>query len=107
MKLSELNETIKFDADEKGIVVYLDKENNTFRIVQDKETEALSKRGLTHTIKSRADYKKVASKYDVDVSLQDWFKISNAAKKKNKDTDFRRALAAMQKDIVNLHREKK
>jgi len=106
MNLSELNESINFNVSDKGIKVYLDKENNTFRIVQDKETEKIEKRGLTHTIQTKADYHKIAKKYDVDVSIQDWFKISNAAKKENKNTEFRRALAAMQKDIVRMNRGK-
>lgn len=106
MELSELNEAAKFNVSDKGILVYLDPENKTFRIVQDKETEKLARRGLTHTIQTKADYKKIARHYDVDVDIQDWFKIQNAAKKENDNTDFRKALAAMQKDIVDMNRGK-
>lgn len=107
MKLSELNESLNFNVSSKGIVVYLDKENKTFRIAQDKETEQLERRGLTHTIASKDDYRKVARKYDIDVSMEDWVKISNEAKKQNKDTEFRKALAAMQADISRMSKKRK
>jgi len=107
MKLNTLNETVNFTANENGILVYLDKKNNTFRILQDTSTEKLEKHGLTHTIKTKEDYKKIAKQYKIDVSWKDWIKISNAAKEKNKNIEFRRALAIMQQDVVKLEKEKK
>lgn len=106
MHLSELNESSKFNVSDKGILVYLDPDNNTFRIVQDENTEQLARRGLTHTIQTKADYEKIAKKYNADINVEDWFKVSNAAKKENENTDFRRALAAMQKDIINMNKGK-
>lgn len=101
MTLKELNESVKFNF-EDGIIVYLDKVNKTFRFATDKESEKLERRGLTHTIKSKQDYVKLARKYDIDVNLDEFTKISNEAKRKNKDIDFRRSLAAMQKDIMKM-----
>lgn len=104
MKLSTLNENAKFNF-EDGLVVYLDKENKTFRFATDSESEKLEKRGLTHTINSKEDYKKLAKQYDIDVSMQDWIEISNQAKKKNQNTDFRKALAAMQIDVMKMSKD--
>jgi hypothetical protein len=104
MTLKQLNEQANFNF-EDGIVVYLDKQNKTFRFATDKETERFEKRGLTHTISSKDDYRKLAKKYDIDVSMKDWIEISNQAKRKNKDADFRRALAAMQKDVMTMSKE--
>ena len=103
MTLSELNESAKCNFN-NGLIVYLDKKNKTFRFATDKETEKLERRGLTHTIRSKDDYKKLAKKYNIDISIKDFTKISNEAKRKNKDIEFRRALAAMQQDIMKLSR---
>lgn len=111
MKLNTLNETVNFTANENGILVYLNKQddpkNNTFRIIKDDSTEQLAKRGLTHTIKTLKDYEKIKPQYKIDVSWKDWIKISNEAKEKNKNIEFRRALAKMQQDVVKLEKEKK
>lgn len=89
---------------ENGLVVYLDKVNKTFRFATDTE---LKKRGLTHTIKSKDDYIKLSKQYNIDVSFNDFVKISNEAKKRNEDTNFRSALAAMQKDLLDLELKNK
>ena len=104
MTLKQLNESTNFNF-EDGLIVYLDKTNKTFRFATDEETEKFERRGLTHTITSKKDYQKLARKYDIDVSVKDWVEISNQAKRKNKDNDFRRALAAMQKDIMAMGKE--
>jgi len=104
MTLKKLNESANFNF-EDGIIVYLDKTNKTFRFATDEETEKYERRGLTHTINSKDDYKKLARKYDIDVSVKDWIQISNQAKRKNKDVEFRKALAAMQKDVMQISKE--
>jgi len=105
MTLQELNEAAKFNFND-GLTVYLDKQNKTFRFATDKETEKFERRGLTHTISSKEDYKKLARKYNIDISLEDFTKLSNDAKRENDDTDFRRALAAMQQDVMKISRDK-
>lgn len=105
MTLNDLNESARFNFD-NGIIVYLDKENKTFRFATDKETEKFERRGLTHTISSKEDYRKLAKTYDIDTNIDEWTEISNKAKRKNKDTDFRRALAAMQQDVLKMTRNK-
>lgn len=106
MKLDELNESAKFNF-ENGLVVYLDKQNKTFRFTPDKKSENLERRGLTKTIKSKDDYTKISKKYTIDSSLDDFIKVSNEAKRKNKNSDFRKALAAMQRDIMKIALDKK
>jgi len=94
MTLRELNENIN---QEQGLVVYLDKSNKTFRFADPKDAK---QRGLTTTIRSKRDYDKITKHYKMDSEFDKFSKISNDIKKKNKDPEMRRALAAMQMDLV-------
>ena len=101
MTVKDLNTSVDFNY-ENGLIVYLDKENKTFRFISD---DNAGKRGLTHSIKNKDDYAKLSKQYKIDVSMVDWIKINNMAKKQNDNTDFRAVLAAMHKDILNIARE--
>ena len=101
MTVKDLNTSVDFNY-ENGLIVYLDKENKTFRFISD---DNAGKRGLTHSIKNKDDYAKLSKQYKIDVSMVDWIKINNMAKKQNDNTDFRAVLAAMHKDILNIAKE--
>lgn len=101
MTVKDLNTSVDFNY-ENGLIVYLDKENKTFRFISD---DNAGKRGLTHSIKNKDDYAKLSKQYKIDVSMVDWIKINNMAKKQNTNSDFRDLLAAMHKDILNIARE--
>ncbi len=101
MTVKDLNTSVDFNY-ENGLIVYLDKEHGTFRFISD---DNAGKRGLTHSIKNKDDYAKLSKQYKIDVSMVDWIKINNMAKKQNDNTDFRAVLAAMHKDILNIARE--
>ena len=101
MTVKDLNTSVDFNF-ENGLIVYLDKEHKTFRFISD---DNAGKRGLTHSIKDEGDYAKLSKQYKIDVSMADWIKINNMAKKQNDNADFRAVLAAMHKDILNIARE--
>lgn len=101
MTVKDLNTSVDFNY-ENGLIVYLDKENKTFRFISD---DNAGKRGLTHSIKNKDDYAKLSKQYKIDASMVDWIKINNMAKKQNDNTDFRAVLAAMHKDILNIAKE--
>lgn len=101
MTVKDLNTSVDFNY-ENGLIVYLDKENKTFRFISD---DNAGKRGLTHSIKDKDDYAKLSKQYKIDVSMADWIKINNTAKKQNDNADFRAVLAAMHKDILNIAKE--
>jgi hypothetical protein len=101
MTVKDLNTSVNFNY-ENGLIVYLDKVNKTFRFISD---DNAVKRGLTHSIKNKDDYAKLSKQYKIDVSMADWIKISNMAKKQNDNDDFRDVLAAMHKDVLNIARE--
>ena len=101
MTVKDLNTSVDFNF-ENGLIVYLDKENKTFRFISD---DNAGKRGLTHSIKNKDDYAKLSKQYKIDASMVDWIKINNMAKKQNDNADFRAVLAAMHKDILNIARE--
>ena len=101
MTVKDLNTSVDFNY-ENGLIVYLDKEHKTFRFISD---DNAGKRGLTHSIKDEGDYAKLSKQYKIDVSMADWIKINNMAKKQNDNADFRAVLAAMHKDILNIARE--
>lgn len=101
MTVKDLNTSVDFNY-ENGLIVYLDKENKTFRFISDDNAE---KRGLTHSIKNKDDYAKLSKQYKIDASMVDWIKINNMAKKQNDNTDFRDVLAAMHKNILNIAKE--
>ncbi len=101
MTVKDLNTSVDFNY-ENGLIVYLDKEHGTFRFISD---DNAGKRGLTHSIKNKDDYAKLSKQYKIDVSMVDWIKINNMAKKQNDNTDFRAVLAAMHKDILNIAKE--
>lgn len=103
MTVKDLNTSVDFNY-ENGLIVYLDKEHGTFRFISD---DNAGKRGLTHSIKNKADYAKLSKQYKIDVSMVDWIKINNMAKKQNDNTDFRAVLAAMHKDILKIAKEKR
>ncbi len=103
MTVKDLNTSVDFNY-ENGLIVYLDKEHGTFRFISD---DNAGKRGLTHSIKNKDDYAKLSKQYKIDVSMVDWIKINNMAKKQNDNTDFRAVLAAMHKDILNIAKEKR
>lgn len=101
MTVKDLNTSVDFNY-ENGLIVYLDKENKTFRFISD---DNAGKRGLTHSIKNKDDYAKLSKQYKIDASMVDWIKINNMAKKQNDNTDFRAVLAAMHKNILNIAKE--
>ena len=101
MTVKDLNTSVDFNF-ENGLIVYLDKENKTFRFISD---DNAGKRGLTHSIKNKDDYAKLSKQYKIDASMVDWIKINNMAKKQNDNADFRAVLAAMHKYILNIARE--
>ena len=103
MTVKDLNTSVDFNY-ENGLIVYLDKGNGTFRFISD---DNAGKRGLTHSIKNKDDYAKLSKQYKIDTSMADWIKISNMAKKQNKDDDFRDVLAVMHKDVLNIAKEKR
>lgn len=103
MTVKDLNTSVDFNY-ENGLIVYLDKENKTFRFISD---DNAGKRGLTHSIKDEGDYAKLSKQYKIDVSMADWIKISNMAKKQNVDENFRDVLAVMHKDVLNIAKEKR
>ena len=103
MTVKDLNTSVDFNY-ENGLIVYLDKEHKTFRFISD---DNAGKRGLTHSIKNKDDYAKLSKQYKIDVSMADWIKINNMAKKQNDNADFRAVLAAMHKDILNIAKEKR
>ncbi len=103
MTVKDLNTSVDFNY-ENGLIVYLDKENKTFRFISD---DNAGKRGLTHSIKNKDDYAKLSKQYKIDASMADWIKISNTAKQQNKDDDFRDVLAVMHKDVLNIAKEKR
>lgn len=103
MTVKDLNTSVDFNY-ENGLIVYLDKENKTFRFISD---DNAGKRGLTHSIKNKDDYAKLSKQYKIDASMVDWIKISNTAKQQNKDDDFRDVLAVMHKDVLNIAKEKR
>lgn len=103
MTVKDLNTSVDFNF-ENGLIVYLDKENKTFRFISD---DNAGKRGLTHSIKNKDDYAKLSKQYKIDVSMADWIKISNMAKKQNVDENFRDVLAVMHKDVLNIAKEKR
>lgn len=103
MTVKDLNTSVDFNY-ENGLIVYLDKENKTFRFISD---DNAGKRGLTHSIKNKDDYAKLSKQYKIDASMVDWIKINNMAKKQNKDDDFRDVLAVMHKDVLNIAKEKR
>lgn len=103
MTVKDLNTSVDFNF-ENGLIVYLDKENKTFRFISD---DNAGKRGLTHSIKDEGDYAKLSKQYKIDASMADWIKISNTAKNQNKDDDFRDVLAVMHKDVLNIAKEKR
>ena len=103
MTVKDLNTSVDFNY-ENGLIVYLDKENKTFRFISD---DNAGKRGLTHSIKNKDDYAKLSKQYKIDTSMADWIKISNTAKQQNKDDDFRDVLAVMHKDVLNIAKEKR
>ena len=103
MTVKDLNTSVDFNY-ENGLIVYLDKENKTFRFISD---DNAGKRGLTHSIKNKDDYAKLSKQYKIDASMVDWIKINNMAKKQNDNADFRTVLAAMHKDILNIAKEKR
>ena len=103
MTVKDLNTNVDFNF-ENGLIVYLDKENKTFRFISD---DNAGKRGLTHSIKNKDDYAKLSKQYKIDTSMADWIKISNTAKNQNKDDDFRDVLAVMHKDVLNIAKEKR
>lgn len=110
MKLSELNESVQYNLNYKdGVVVYLDKEALKIRINSSGE----EKNGLTQTIRTENDLNKVLKVYnktdDYIVSLilafiqgdaQAYFDASNDAKKLDKNAEFRKALGAMQMELL-------
>ena len=103
MTVKDLNTSVDFNY-ENGLIVYLDKEHGTFRFISD---DNAGKRGLTHSIKNKDDYAKLSKQYKIDVSMVDWIKINNMAKKQNTNSDFRDLLAAMHKDILKIAEEKR
>lgn len=103
MTVKDLNTSVDFNF-ENGLIVYLDKENKTFRFISD---DNAGKRGLTHSIKNKDDYAKLSKQYKIDASMADWIKISNTAKNQNKDDGFRDVLAVMHKDVLNIAKEKR
>lgn len=108
MTVKDLNTSVDFNY-ENGLIVYLDKEHGdkergTFRFISD---DNAVKRGLTHSIKNKADYAKLSKQYKIDASMADWIKINNMAKKQNTNSDFRDLLAAMHKDILDIAKEKR
>ena len=103
MTVKDLITSVDFNY-ENGLIVYLDKENKTFRFIAD---DNAGKRGLTHSIKNKDDYAKLSKQYKIDASMVDWIKINNMAKKQNDNADFRTVLAAMHKDILNIAKEKR
>lgn len=110
MKLSELNESVQYNLNYKdGVVVYLDKEALKIRINSSGE----EKNGLTQTIRTENDLNKVLKVYnktdDYIVSLilafiqgdaKAYFDASNDAKKVDKNAEFRKALGAMQMELL-------
>ena len=113
MTVKDLNTSVDFNY-ENGLIVFLDKEHGdkergdkergTFRFISD---DNAGKRGLTHSIKNKADYAKLSKQYKIDASMADWIKINNMAKKQNTNSDFRDLLAAMHKDILKIAEEKR
>jgi hypothetical protein len=101
MKLTQLNEEAKFTVSKDGLIVYLDPQEKVLKILKDGKTDQLISRGLMHTIRTKEDYKKLAAMYKIDISFEEWVEVSNEAKKQNKDSSFRTALAAMQMDILD------
>lgn len=100
MKLSQLNEDARFNVSKDGLQVYLDPQAKIFKIIKDAQTKELFARGLVFTIKTKADYEKLASKYKVEATWEEWVEISNKSKEVNTNSDFRKALAAMQQDVL-------
>ncbi len=100
MKLSQLNEDARFNVSKDGLQVYLDPQAKVFKIIKDAQTKDLYARGLVFTIKTKADYDKLAAKYKVEAAWDEWVEISNKSKEVNADRDFRKALAAMQQDVL-------
>lgn len=115
MKLTELNESSRFDFNfEDGIVVYLNKRDKTFEFA---DINQAKKKGLTFTIKSKQDYDKLTRQYDIGSSQEDFVKLSNEYKKSKRsrqkykdvtemDKDISKALSAMQKDLMRMAKDK-
>ncbi len=111
MKLSEFNESVKYSLNYKdGVVVYLDKEALKIRI----NSAGEEKHGLTKTIRTENDLNKILSvykntdKYIISLILafinrdaKAYFDASNSAKKVDKNAEFRKALGAMQVELLN------
>lgn len=111
MKLSELNESVQYNLNYKdGVVVYLDKKEMKIRI----NSAGEEKNGLTQTIKTEADLDKVlkvynrTDKYTISLILafiqgdsKAYFDASNDAKKVDKNAEFRKALGAMQMELLD------
>ena len=91
MKVSELNEEMQLSSPPAGITIFVDKRNKTFRLATDRDRD-------TQEINSLMDYRKVAKRYDMDVSTEDWIKLKKDAKG-NRDRSFQQALASMEKDL--------
>lgn len=115
MKLSQLNESVRYNLNYKdGVVVYLDKEELKIRI----NSAGEEKNGLTHTIRTENDLTKVlkvynkTDKYIISLILafiqgdsKAYFDASNEAKKIDKNTEFRKALGAMQLEIIGKSKD--
>lgn len=103
MKLSELNESTNFDTiANNGVVVYFDKTNKTFAIATDDEAKKI--KGNLEVVKTKRDYAKIARKYDVDTTTDDWINLSKEASK-IKDRKFKNALNSMMNDIEKMSKK--
>ena len=114
MTLNELNESTKFTNDE-GVIVYLDRKEKQITLSPNEDSQ---KRGMVKTIKDLDDLDKVLRRYRntdnhiialisayLNADFNEYKKAQNAAKKENTDSDFRRALAAMQKDVLKMSKD--
>ncbi len=98
MTLNELNESLPITQNDNQMTVYLDKKNGTFRFADPKDRS--TKRGMKYSISNKREYDKLTRKYKIDSEFDDFTKIANSFKKNNTDSEMRRVLADMQKDLI-------